>query len=356
MSLVVVLWACQSEPVSSLTRITSFTKKDFVSLTQITSDILTFEIPFAKPVSLICLNDRLMVVIESAGSHTNLIKVLDLRSGQLVQQFGKQGRGPGEFMDISSVHYSETEQRLDLYDGIMRRFTQYSLAELTSATIPDQPHIIDLTTSLPAYDFLEACLIGDHTVCGVAMNNQHQILVCDKNRTVCLGYGELKEGTADPTLPENILENSMWLAPHPTAKRVAFFMSFADVLGIIDLDKKALQKHHGPDQFSPVYPAFSLGNGLESYGFTDDTRNAYNGIVTSDRYIWGLYSGRHVKQYMTRCFYVHVFDWSGNPLHRYELDQPLSNFCLMPNGKGFYGITYDENSEQIVRFDVEEQW
>ena len=60
----------------------------------------------------------------------------------------------------------------------------------------------------------------------------------------------------------------------------------------------------------------------------------YQRISTTDKYIYGLYSGKtreEMKQIDDYGFEIHVWDWDGQPVVRYILNQPVNSFTVSPD-------------------------
>jgi hypothetical protein len=60
----------------------------------------------------------------------------------------------------------------------------------------------------------------------------------------------------------------------------------------------------------------------------------YQRINTTDKYIYGLYSGKtqeEIKQTDDYGFEIHVWDWDGQPIVRYILNQPVNSFTVSPD-------------------------
>ncbi len=80
--------------------------------------------------------------------------------------------------------------------------------------------------------------------------------------------------------------------------------------------------------------------------FETERTVAYISIAASDKYVYGLYSGEveNARNYAPDCAKtIHVFDYSGNPVQKIELDQNIIQ------------ITYDEETNSLVGIQNDEK-
>jgi hypothetical protein len=79
----------------------------------------------------------------------------------------------------------------------------------------------------------------------------------------------------------------------------------------------------------------------------------YMKIKVTDKYIYGLYSGKTHEESRTKqkqiddyCCEVHVWDWKGMPIARYILEKPVSSFAVTPDDS--YFLFYSFENENIL--------
>lgn len=106
--------------------------------------------------------------------------------------------------------------------------------------------------------------------------------------------------------------------------------------------KKAVFETNGPYLLKPEVELHDI------YWVPYETERtvAYISIAASDKYVYGLYSGQQesAKNYSPNCAKtIHVFDYSGNPVQKIELDQNIMQ------------ITYDEETNSLVGIQNDEK-
>jgi hypothetical protein len=95
----------------------------------------------------------------------------------------------------------------------------------------------------------------------------------------------------------------------------------------------------------------------EMEGIDDLTIN-YMKVKVTDKYIYGLYSGKTHKELQTAqkqvndyCNEVHVWDWKGMPVARYILENPVSSFVVTSNDSCLLFYSF-ENEDKLYKVNV----
>ncbi|MCY4159649.1 MAG: BF3164 family lipoprotein [Bacteroidetes bacterium] len=112
----------------------------------------------------------------------------------------------------------------------------------------------------------------------------------------------------------------------------------------------------GPDFFVLKYDLAILGESQSPAMMPDpDMRFGYIGVVSTDRYIYALYSGRtipEVSHYASYGRQVIVFEWSGYPVAIFDLGGDYaSDIAISPDDQELFAI-YDSPVPIIVRYNL----
>ena len=94
-----------------------------------------------------------------------------------------------------------------------------------------------------------------------------------------------------------------------------------------------------------------------AYGSAHDSNypECYLDLALTDKHVYALYSGRTYKEYRLSAFEgetVYVYDWTGNLLKTYQLDVPITRFCIDDEEQVMYA-TANVPEPTIVSFELE---
>ena len=88
--------------------------------------------------------------------------------------------------------------------------------------------------------------------------------------------------------------------------------------------------------------------GEQFLGFTRETVLTYQDAVSTDEYVFLLYSGRTVREYVLSAYNgnrIFVLNWEGEKVAELQCEQDLAALCLSPDGKTMYVIAYNPEPE-----------
>jgi hypothetical protein len=126
-------------------------------------------------------------------------------------------------------------------------------------------------------------------------------------------------------------------------RRIAVAARYAGSLEVFDAAGKREREIRGPFEF---LPAFSVGEGERGPAMAtgDDLRFGYVDLAVTDRYVFGLFSGRtrgQAEEDASLGRYVHVFTWDGDLVDVLELDADASAIEASETGSELYVLRND---------------
>ena len=83
-----------------------------------------------------------------------------------------------------------------------------------------------------------------------------------------------------------------------------------------------------------------------------NNKAGFLGISATDKYIYGLYSGKHVDitGESSKSNLIYVFDWKANPIKQFHLDEEIVVFTVSQEGDKIYAFVLDGYSYKLKVF------
>jgi hypothetical protein len=309
--------------------------------------------------NLAIIEDSLLVTAESIYGLDTLLTLYNLQTKKVIKRFGNQGKGPGNYGTISSLKYSPGKKELRVFDMILKRITSYKLTDLLAA----KTHVTCTTLELAEFGQLDEVHIleREDTRTIIATNEligSERLRIVDLNNNQVRNIGDIYtthelKGEGDFILHQAYKSH---LAPNPVANKVVLGTHYTDRIEIYDLDNGERRIFRGPDVFNPTFSTTSNphAEGFPLFARTTETEFGFIQIQATQEFIFGLYVGKRSPEKMYEgiedelATSIIVFDWEGNPLAKYNLDQPLVDFSISEEGNKIYGLTYGENPNVYV--------
>lgn len=181
--------------------------------------------------------------------------------------------------------------------------------------------------------------------------NDKEYIACDLKSGEVEDFGEdfPKVSFSVKTKTPNMLYSKIMSAKNDCSSFAALYDKFP-LLRIYDKEGSVLSEvEFRNNQRNPLCYATDYSSNKD---YLNTTIN-YMKIKTTDRYIYGLYSGKTHLELSTSstdmsdyCSEVHVWDWSGNPIKRFVLDKPVGCFAVSPDDS--FMIFYSYNRDNML--------
>lgn len=302
----------------------NFLRGDIVELPQ--------DLMCAFPAQIELYGSELLVLDrESSGRAVHKLSYPDF---DLVGSLGEKGRGDNEYIYLSKMELHGSE--LYLLDPVSSKFLVYD---------PDIEDIYPKRVEKfrPVSNTLLSATVTDDSVIVSGDINSKKFLLFQSYAGELLDSVLIKEKTnkEDNELPASGLYD-LKLSYDNKDFLVAATKS-GEVIYTYNTKTKEGNCIVGP-------------NGFPDYGKTDDGHillgkvEGFMDIKIYGDYIYSLFSGKSTLEAMRSDNiggkYIYVFDRSGNPLVKYQLDKDIISFCLDTSRNVLYGL--DPNSENFI--------
>lgn len=305
------------------------------------------EARFAPVRSMVYWNDKLLVADMSGGD--SLISVVDTRTGKLLRHLILVGDGPGELslandLTIFQDHFHVLEPN------------QY---ELYTCPIQKEQDIAWSPQYCKKFGFPE--VFAD---AAFMINDKLWLTYYAGERTARFARLSWPDRSIDylgdypdePTAKEQdttFLGMMYTVKPvvKPSADRFALAYEYTDLLEIYDTTGLLLSSSRGPDGLTAQ---FRIGKG-RARPIAGETRTTVTDVKVTEEEIWVLYAGellfdeaRNPNPNVNRSDEIHVYDWNGQLLRRYELNEPVYKIALVPERQRIFGISEFRDNAILV--------
>lgn len=288
----------------------------------------------------IYLIDNYLFIQNSIGEYN--YEIIDISTGKRLKQFGRNGRGPGEFISAWSLQYLKNEKQLYIYDIVTRKITVLSDSALINNEnkvfikyINIDPRVYVLTPVLINQDYFFCTLFGDkgrHMFC--KLNPRGELL--DKIGS----FPDIKRN-----YPTAVASNvfTSFIATNILKNKIVLTYYIWDRIEIYNKEFNKLVTINGPNY---KFPDISI-NG-ETVGFTSDNPRCYQSPNAGDDYFMVLYSGKSVKDPIIYPMIL-CFNYEGKAIAAYNLNPAMNSITVDWKKHLIYGIN-NEMEPSLYKF------
>lgn len=294
------------------------------------------------------------VVVADQTKSDSMVKVYSASDGSLVFATGRAGEGPGEYRSIwglQAVPWStEANPMVSVFDVRLRRMTEVDLSPAGQQLEPaERPNVTLRAEATPTQALWE----NDSTILALGFLPRGRLGVFNRTGEQLGVVGPLP--VDNPAIPAPVLQHAYqsFLGRKPDGTLLVVANRHAGRLEILRPDGERTAVVRGPYYFEPRFTVDQASDSARTPIFAsgDDLRFGYQSVVTTEKEIFALFSGRVRKDFGGEAIYgefVHVFDWSGRFLHAYDLGQAVFQIDIDPAGQRLYALVHEPEVGVVV--------
>lgn len=302
----------------------------------------------AAPQQLLVVDTLLIINNQFEDENeTYFYGVFNRNSGLFYQLFGREGRGPDEFLDNSYMFRAPNSSNNIIINN--RRLFSVSeislekvLSNLSRITVDK---IDELNTS---YSLVSK--ISDDLLFGTGFFSDGRFALSDTTGDLInMSLNYPFEGEFDDISKRDlgmVFQSSFSL--HPTKPFIAVANFTAGNLDILQAENKMIEEISQIHSYPPKFENQSSGTQI-SVTFDADNKRGYYDIDVTEEYIYTLYSGRdRTATNQSTGNKIFVFDWDGNPIKQLNLDVEVSKLAVSQNNETLYAVANNDNNEAFI--------
>lgn len=288
-----------------------------------------------NPEHIVAFNDSLWIV-EGEGVSERLY-LLD-GAGRYVAKGIGVGQGPGEVLEITSIH--RTSCRTVIYDARKGMLSELRYKDGAVGLVP-------LMSRLPLLD--DACLLSDGRVLVVPVIGNYSYALLD-------GQGNVRDSLRYyPPKPDNrsdfvhSLACTGEMAVSGAGKRFARTLVYDGAIDFFDSDNDSLIHIRRQEEFGMDYDVITMVQPVPT--FANTTRIGYRSLTASDNLFYALFSDRLVLESEgDGCDEIQAFTSDGLPYCRYLLDRKLAGIAVKSDNSVIYGLGTVNGGEAVCLY------
>ncbi len=304
------------------------------------SDTLNDSYPFVYPEQILRY-DSLLIVFDFLDWES-VFHVFSDRDGRFLYSVGRKGNGPGEVIMPTSPTIDPTDRSLALWDARQKRLVRFRLPASSNDSVRyldyrQNPRNSSYFSQIIAHD-------GSYYVAGHVDPLRFGKLERDSVRVLYSDYPLLTSEDAEAN-------RSVWNYFPCTritrdGRKMVQSCYVGAALELFSIDKDRIQSDTLLAFTPPIYRIIE-GTRPRWVGTIDETLLGVLDVQISDRYIYALISQQSLTSDPLAAegsAYIHVFDWSGQPVCRLKLSRLIECFSVDESHGLIYGMAFDEES------------
>lgn len=278
----------------------------------------------------------------------NLLLITNQKGDTLKTMFPK-GKGPNE---LGSIHLFDfiSDSLMFFYDGTVSvKVAFYKTDDILHKENPKPIKSLNFGKST----FRLNAILNNNKFIGNSYFSQEKIIVIDSfgnNLNKIGGFHFLKDMDVDEA--HCLYLNTSYVrhcnVKPNNEKYIVAFMS-TDLIEIYDTNGVQTFVGHGPDGFcnDKFDEKYLSGENLVYSQVDSSITYSYYNIQTNDDNIFVSYKGKNLDEEPLGMHYILVFDWNGNPVTAFYIDEPFTYYYIDFKNKFIY--TYNYNTEKVCK-------
>ena len=295
------------------------------------------------PIDMAIINDKYLIIENEDGSINQMVLIFDLNKEIVIKGFGNKGKGPGEFINITSI-LEDKNDTLYIYDNSKKTMNIYNINNVlnNNKILPE----IEKKMNMNEGDPWALCMLDNKIIATGAFING---ALCFYN----LDLFPIKTTGELPKIITNRMEKYLYLQTTNIVKninkqKIVFARRNDDILEIYNFDGKKLKTIQGPDIIEPSW----LAKRIEF----KDRIYTYNSLATDNNYIFAVYAGKKKEKpgnwINAQGKNIFVFDWNGNPIKKITTDFHILSIVASEKRKKLFMIYFDGEYFRIGYIDI----
>lgn len=292
------------------------------------------------PFYMSCLDNYLITASYRAEK---VIRIYDLEHGNVVNDVISIGRAGNEILDFSSV--SQVDGKFSIYSPRSNKVISINKSEISGS---DTLFRVDMLNNrwfrlVPLNNHYYLALRHSFIVDKNIQIADHQFILLDSAGNALSSF-ESFPGNPTEDVGDKVLAYQGHLCVDPTGRFVVFASSFGLVMKFFEFtNSNSIIKNK---EYIFELPKYTTESSHQQYSITWD-KECYRGILamaSSEKYCFCLYKEKGVAgDRDIRGNVIFVFDWQGNPVRKYKLDNQALLVAYCESESKLIALTIDES-------------
>ncbi|MEX2478490.1 MAG: BF3164 family lipoprotein [Gracilimonas sp.] len=305
---------------------------------------------YNTPVDMIIIDSLLIIHDQYNINDTSyFFSVANLRNMELLNYFGKEGRGPDEFLFPSMLSRVPGKPNvLGVNNRRLFSFNEISIENILS----NSTKITHSSTNELNTGYSKVIKINDKLFFGTGFFQNGRFGISDSE-------GDFLYSQSDYPFNERFKEMSMMslgmafqsnIATHPDKNILAVATLSSANIDFISFSNDSLELKKSIHLNPPQIENNSTESRLSVHDLPENKRG-YEFLTSTSNFVYALYSGvlrsEGLDKYLTGRV-VLQFDWEGNAVKQFNLDQPAKLISVDREDEFLYAMSPDSSGENSL--------
>lgn len=291
----------------------------------------------------ISVQDTLLTIFEKQVDNSEtFLKFYSLKSGKMIHCYGQVGRGPGEY-STPTVHW-ESPEKILITEKM--RYTVFSLDSLfyNPSYMPFKKNVrIGLSAANDVYRLNDSIFLENST-----MSDYQFSLYNIKSNKYLINYKNypnlIKDGRMTDFIANSNVYHASFALKMDNKDSIVIAYELFPMIDFVSLNNFGSTRILFPfDKHVNVVTVMDNLNAM-----VENRKLYYTQSYSTNKYIYLMYDCKRPQSKEYASPEIHLFDWNGNFIKRYQTDQYISNFCVDEDSNIIYGIGSDTDYNPIL--------
>lgn len=291
----------------------------------------------------ISVQDTLLTIFEEQVDNSEtFLKFYSLKSGKMIHCYGQVGRGPGEY-STPTVHW-ESPEKILITEKM--RYTVFSLDSLfyNPSYMPLKRNVrIGLSAANDVYRLNDSIFLENST-----MSDYQFSLYNIKSNKYLINYKNypnlIKDGRMTDFIANSNIYHASFALKMDNKDSIVIAYELFPMIDFVSLNNFGSTRILFPfDKHVNVVTVMDNLNAM-----VENRKLYYTQSYSTNKYIYLMYDCKRPQSKEYASPEIHLFDWNGNFIKRYQTDQYISNFCVDEDSNIIYGIGSDTDYNPIL--------
>lgn len=312
----------------------------------VSKSVLKDELILGRPF-LIQYVDSSLVIYDDIGD--SLFVLVDLKESGRIYRFGQKGEGDNEFLQVFSFCNMKSDSILGVYDTYKHDLREINLDKIKRGEIDFPVLFKDTLSSIKLLPTEYGTFLG----LGFYENNMFSLIgdSIGANYFFEYPYKDEREKKISNRLRGMAYQGT--LCSNQALNKCLYAVRHAPIFMLYSIKEDRIIEEYEWIGGYPDYATEEAGE-YRSAPISAANKISFLAAYATNNYVYLLYSGRSVKDAGLNAFKANVIyqlSWEGNPVRKFELDYPLSNFCLSDDDAILYALV-DKGELELVQYSL----
>lgn len=285
-----------------------------------------------KAISFICTYDSLLIVGDCFINP--VVHVFNKNSGDFIVSEGKIGAGPGELVIPTDISFDHKNGQIFIHDAGKKAFISFDINDLIAT---GKPVIEEIRFDNNQLVINHSYYLQDSLF--ISRNGLEEIVLGTKNQTI--DQALLKSPASfDPLDWKMFLSNSL-VSVNPKGDKFILGTTIGGVLYIYSISQNKITLDTTKYFYKPV-----IDRKGSIFNF-DQSEYGFSNLYISDYYIYGSIFGQ--KNPTDLPHDICKFDYSGNPVARYNVGHPVATIAIDEKEHHIYMAIYKDGELALAK-------